>query len=515
MKSVLGIDLGSTGIRATLLNETGDVLARCSREYGDAGRWIDPVTQEAQAEVRIFLAAVKDIVRQVMQTGGIHPSGVVGLAISAMAPGAVAVDARGQALMPCILWMDRRAVSEAEEIKRRIGEDRIFRLNGNPVDPYYGLVKSLWIKNNLPDVYRKAVKILSLKDYLVGWLTAILITDVSHAGLYGIAYDIRRNCWDSSILEELGLIPNKLPDPLPSDEIIGTLTAQAASELGLNTGTPVAAGTIDSAAGYLACGCVETGRSAMTLGTSSCWGIYTEADRWPKGMNITKAPWNPNGYLINASLAAGGAMIAWIRNLFFSDGQSTGGIPPHDELEEQAARAPIGCDGLFTLPHFLGERAPLWDPHARGVLFGLHPGHSRADLYRSAMEGIALSFYRNELLLQEAGVTMDRRILVTGGSGRSPLFRRILADVLDVTLEYVGDEVGSDYGAARLAGRATSLFSSLLASDHGERIVETIAPNSSAHRQYDRLYRSIYRDLYPRLKELYPRLTNLPRSGDE
>ena len=511
MKALFGIDLGTTGIRGTLLSTAGDVLARCSHGYTGRARWIDPAGWEAQAEVSIFLAALKNIITKTLDAGRISPSAVTGIAISAMAPDAVAVDARAQALMPCILWMDRRAVAEAEEVRRRIGEDRVFRLSGNPVDPYYGLIKTLWIKNNLPNVYRRAAKILNLKDYLVGRLTGRLVTDVSHAGLSGIAYDIRRNCWNNEVLGELELDSDKLPEPLPSDEIAGALTAEAASELGLTAGTPVAGGGIDSAAGYLACGAVEAGQSAMTLGTSSCWGIYSEAAVWPKGMNVTKAPWNPEGYLINASLAAGGAVITWLRNLFFSAEE----IAQRNELEEQAARVPIGCGGLLTLPHFLGERAPLWDPYARGALFGLHPGHSRADLYRSAIEGIALSFYRNKLLLREAGVAIDQRIIVTGGSGRSPLFRRILADVLDSTVDYVGDEAGSDYGAAWLAGKAAGVFPSYQALCDRSRIVETMEPDPPAHRQYVHLYDQIYRDLYPGIKEMYPRLANLSKPAGE
>jgi len=510
-KALLGIDLGSTGIRCALLSTEGKLLARCSQAYGAQARWIEPAGWEAQADVSIFLAALKDIIAKTLAAGRISPAAVQGIAVSAMAPDAVAVDARGRALMPCLLWMDRRAVAEAEEIRRRIGEERVFRLSGNPVDPYYGLVKTLWIKNNALDVYRRAAKILNLKDFLVGRLTGNLITDVSHAGLAGIAFDIRHNCWNSDILGELELDPHKLPEAHPSDEIAGTVTVEAAVEFGLTPGTPVAAGMIDSAAGYLACGCTKAGQSAMTLGTSSCWGIYSENAFWPRGMNVTKAPWNRQGYLINASLAAGGAVLTWLRNLFFAEEQSE----EYSQLEDEAARLPIGCGGLLTLPHFLGERAPLWDPYARGVLFGLHPGHSRADLYRSAIEGIALSFYRNKLLLQEAGVAVDRRIIVTGGSGGSALVRRVLADALNLTVDYIGDEAGSEYGAAWLAGKAVGVFPSFEALSDRSRIVETGEPDASAHRRYTGLYDRIYRDLYPGIKELYPRLADLSQPAGE
>jgi xylulokinase len=507
MRTLLGIDLGTTGIRALLLGAAGKVLAVSSQEYVGGASWVGQAGSEAQAEVSIFWAALRNIISATLETACVSPSTVQGIAISAMAPDAVAVDARGQALMPCILWMDRRAVFEAEKIGLRIGQSRVFRVNGNPIDPYYGLVKTLWIKNNAPDVYRRATKILNLKDYLVGRMTGKLVTDVSHAALSGIAYDIRQNVWDLDMLKELELDPAKLPDPLPSEEIAGSLTFEAASELGLAAGTPVAAGMIDSAAGYLACGCVTPGQSAMTLGTSSCWGIYSDKTLWPKGMNITKAPWNPKGYLINASLAAGGAVISWLRNLFFpSVGTAEHDVQFHD-LEERAARVPIGSRGLMTLPHFLGERAPFWDPDARGVLFGLHLGHRREDLYRSAMEGIALSFYRDKLLLEQTGVVMEKRILTTGGSARSSLLRRILADALNFTVDHIGEEARSDYGAAWLAGKATGVFPGYGSLGNRNRIVESVEPDAAAHRQYTQLYDRIYRDLYPRIKDMYPRAT--------
>jgi sugar (pentulose or hexulose) kinase len=248
-------------------------------------------------------------------------------------------------------------------------------------------------------------------------------------------------------------------------------------------------------------------------------------------MNVTKAPWNPNGYLINASLASGGMVLEWLRNLFFpgwgitggtdgiaakSAGEVDGGRTSYGELaelEKRAADVPIGCGGLFTLPHFLGERAPLWDPHARGMLFGLDSGHGRAELYRSAIEGIALSLYRNKLLLEQAGVVVDRRIPVTGGSARSPLLRRILADALGCTVAYIGDERGSDHGAAWLAGKATGMFENYQALRRSTRNIETVQHDARAHCQHAGVYEQIYRDLYPRIKDLYPRLAGSAGAG--
>jgi sugar (pentulose or hexulose) kinase len=213
MNLLLGIDLGTTGIRTTLLSEAGDVFLRNSRSYSAHSSWIDTAGHFAEEDSTIFSLALKDSVSEVLHLAHVEPSNIAGIGISAMAPDAVAIDANGAPLSRCILWMDRRAVAEADLIRHRIGEERILQLSGNPIDPYFGLTKILWIKHNLPDIYRRAAKIVSLKDLLVGQLTGSWVTDVSHAGIAGIAFDIRRNCWNEDVLRELELEPAKLPPP--------------------------------------------------------------------------------------------------------------------------------------------------------------------------------------------------------------------------------------------------------------------------------------------------------------
>jgi xylulokinase len=402
--------------------------------------------------------------------------------------------------------MDRRAAAEARLIRNRIGEDRIFRISGNPVDPYYGLCKVLWIKRNLPDVYRRAAKIVSLKDLLVGKLTDRYLTDYSHAGVCGVAFDIRANRWNRDVLDELDLDPGKLPELAPSDQLVGTVTTDAAQELGLREGTPVANGMIDSAAGYLACGAVEPLESAMTLGTSSCWGAGVEETDFPPGMNITKTPWRPDLYLVNASLAGGGAALSWLLGLLGIENSRT----ELEDLDGKAAQLPIGADRLLTLPHFLGERAPLWDPDTRGLLFGLRPEHAPEHLYRSVLEGVALSFYRNKRILEDAGIRLNRRIVITGGSARSTLFRRILADSLDMTVAYIGEERGGDYAAAWLAAKAVGITSDYTALQRRRRIISETRPEADSHRRYRQLYDEVFSDLYPRLKRSYGKLAKYP-----
>ena len=502
MKILLGIDIGTTGVRCTLLDESGKLRAQQRQGYSVENVVSDGSGLAAQADVSIFQAALRHGIAGILGRTASDPLDIGAIAISAMAPDVIPVDAECRPLHPCVLWLDRRASEEAELVRRRIGEERVFSVSGNPIDPYYGLVKMLWFKRQAPDVFRKTARFLSLKDFLVAQLTGTQVTDFSHAGVTGIAFDIRRNRWNPEILGELGLAPGLLPEPRPSDVIVGHVTRRAAGELGLAEGIPVANGMIDSAAGYLACGTVESNQSAMTLGTSSCWGICTDQDVFPRGMNITRAPWNEALYLINASLAAGGATLAWLLELF----DPAGGETLWAQLEHAAAAIPVGSEGLYTLPHLLGERAPLWDPHARGVLFGLHPRHKREHFYRSALEGIAFCFYRNKLLLDQSALRLHPRIVATGGSARSPLLRRVLADALNLSVDYAGNSTGGDVAAAWLAGKAAGVFQDYSGLRRGLRIVDSATPSSPNHRLYTRLYDSVYKHLYPRLRDLYPAL---------
>lgn len=506
MRTVLGVDLGTTGIRATVLNEEGTVVARIHHAYPPHASWTRSGTQAAEEDASFFYGALAACLSELISRSRVSPSEIAGIGISAMAPDAVAVDERGTALSPCILWMDRRAVSEASLIRRRLGEERVFRISGNPIDPYYGLCKVLWLKHNLPDIYRRAAKIVSLKDLLVGRLTGKYLTDFSHAGICGVAFDIRGNRWDQDVLDELGLDRGKLPELAPSDQVVGGVTTEAAQQLGLREGTPVANGMIDSAAGYLACGALEPLASAMTLGTSSCWGVGVEEPEFPPGMNITKTPWRPDLYLVNASLAGGGAALSWLLGLL-GVGDSRAELA---ELQDKAARLPIGANRLVTLPHFLGERAPLWDPDARGLLFGLGPEHSREHLYRSAFEGIALSLYRNKLLLEEAGIHLNHRVVISGGSASSALFRRILADALDMSVAYIGEQRGGDYAAAWLAAKAVGITSDYTALQRKRGIVTETRPEADNHRRYRQLYDEVFSHLYSKLKRSYAKLAKYP-----
>jgi sugar (pentulose or hexulose) kinase len=503
------VDIGSSGIRASVIDARGRLAAQARIAYparftGPAGWGGNARCAEAPAE--IFRAGLGKIVARILAAAGISPRRLAGIAVSAMAPGVLAVDARCRALGACILYQDRRAVAEAELIHRRIGEERVRELSGNGIDPYYGLVKTLWLLHHEPACYRRAAKILSLKDYLVGCLTGRLATDCSHAGLGGIAFDIRAGRWNEAILRELGLNPDKLPEIMPADEVAGTVSEAAAARFGLAAGIPVAVGMIDSAAGYLACGSIRPAESAMSLGSSCCWGMYHEQPLFVPRLNITRAPWSRSGFLTNASQAAAGAVLGWITGVFRS---STGAEKSREALfrplEEEAGGLAPGSGGLLTLPYFLGERTPIWDPRARGVIFGLTLSHMPAHLYRSAVEGLAFNFYAGKLLLERAGLALQPQVLAAGGAA-SPLVCGILADVLNLEIRCLSGQHRSDYGDAWLAGKAVGLFEDYKLLLDKRCFSGRHLPDPGRHRVYRGIYERAYSELYPRLRGIFRKL---------
>jgi len=502
MDYLIGIDIGTTGVRSIIIDREGMPIAQDRIGYEYRGDCFGVMQQDAD----LYYRMVKQTIRNVVQIGGIEPGRVAGIGISGMAPDALPIDVEGSPLYPAILWMDRRAVKEADVIRKKIGDETVFEISGNCIDPYYAIVKILWIKGNEPDVYRKAYKILNIKDYIVGRLTGKFVTDFSHAGLAGIAYDIRRQCWNREIVRDVDLDISKLPDPYPGEEVVGRVTESAARSFGLIEGIPVVAGMIDSAASYLACGIIDSGDSAMSLGTSSCWGIYHEEDVFTKSMNITNAPWKNGAFLTNASQASSGAIFNWLKDTFLGSAVSKKDEEDErffDKMEKMAQKLYPGCDGLLTLPYFMGERTPLWDPYARGVFFGLTLHHSLGHLYRSVAEAMGFNFLASMLLIEKAGLRLRDEVIITGGCAKSPLIRKVLADILNLRILHISDEKGAVYADAWLSGKGVGIFSDYSGLQNKRKIVSAQEPDPELNILYRDIYEKVYRLLYPRLKGLY------------
>lgn len=502
---VLGLDIGTSGAKAIIIDAAGHVHAQSTTLWPLS----TPRPGIAEQDAWQYWQGTRDVVRAVLDQVGKGRNRLVGVGLSGQSPGCVMVNAQFEPLRPTHIWMDRRGVREADAIRREVGVQKIHQLSGNGIDPYYGLVKLLWEKREEPDVYNEAAKMLNPKDFVLAHLTGVAATDPSNASLDGIAFDIRHRMWDETTLQMIGIEREKLPDIYPCDEICGYVRRDAAESLGLTEGLPVAAGTVDANAAWIAMGVSQAGDAGITMGTSTCWGVVHDDDVFVPGLiSIPHAVRTAGKYVTVGVVATGGALVPWYRENFgWLEEEVAKRFPmlhrsAYEIFDALANDVSPGSEGLVVLPYFMGERNPIWDPKARGTIVGLSLSHTRAHLLRALMEGAAYAVRHNVDTTKEGGVTFHTPISLAEGAAESLLWRRILTDVLGVETVYYSKTLGAPLGAAVIAGLAVGLWKKWDVVRRWMGQGQYLAPNEESHKIYTRYYK-VYRALYPALKDFY------------
>ena len=502
---LIGTDIGTGGTKSVLIDEEGRTLASAYIEYG----LITKRPGWAEQDPEWYWDAVADTIHKCIADSGVNNSEIRGVSISALAPACILVDRELRPLQFSHIWMDRRGTAEAAWVHEKVGDERAAEKSGNPIDPYFATIKLLWEKNNRPELYKKTYKIQTAADYPVMKLTGRAVTDYSNASLFGVGYDIINKCWDEEVLEQLGLDPEKLPDSFPCDEVIGEVTAEAAERTGLKKGTPVVAGTVDANAAYVAGGVIEPGEMSITMGTAGCMGIIHDKPSFTKNMiTIAHTANSRHMYSTLGCIVSCGALTRYFRDNFAQEEQRFAkqmGLDVYDIMNMEAAKAPIGSDGLITLPYFMGERTPIWDPVARGVLFGLSLAHGRGHVIRSFMEAAAYALYQNFLYIRASGLEMKLPMVLVEGGAKSALWRQIIADVFDVPVAFMAESKGAPVGNAINAGVGVGVFKSYDVVKDWVKFSNYEQPNSEAHAKYEQYY-AIYDRLYGELKDEYQAL---------
>ncbi len=505
---LVGCDVGTSGTKAVVIDGEGKV-------YGEHYIPYELITQRpgwAEHDPEDYWRAVAGTIKASILQAGIDPHEIRGVCISAFAPACILVDKNQQPLQLSHIWMDRRGTAEAEYIREKIGEDRCFEVSGNIVDPYFGIVKLLWEKNNRPELYRQAVKIQTASDYPRMKLTGKMIIDYSSASLMGVAYDIRNKKWDTSILEELEIDPAIMPDLYACDEVIGEVTKEAAEETGLIAGTPVVGGTVDCNAAWAAAGLYEDGDMSLTMGTAGCMGFVHKSDHFTKNMiSIAHTIDSAHLYTTIAATTAFGSVTRYFRDTFgdleklianYTDEDA------YDLLSRQAEKVPTGSDGLITLPYFMGERTPMWDPIARSMVFGWSLSHTKAHLMRSFMEGAVFAIRDNFERIRESGLAMNEPLILCEGGAKNPFWRQMLADVLGIRTGYMKEAKGAPYGDAVCAGVGVGVFKDFSEARANADISILHDPIPENKAVYDKMY-PLFLKLYQDNKENYKILADI------
>ena len=499
MRVVIGLDVGTTGARALVVDETGEVVAQGAAEYGTATPrpgWTEQNPQDWWEGATVAL-------REAAAAAG---GEVVGLGLTGQMHGSVFLDSAHDVIRPALLWNDQRTVEQCAAITSAVGEERLLEIAGNPALTGFQAPKILWLRDNEPENYERVSTVLLPKDYVRLRLTGELATDASDAA-GTLLLDVRRRDWSSDILSALSLPYGWLPRVYEGPEVAGKLRPEAAAELGLPAGIPVAAGGGDNAAAAVGTGIIREGLLNSSIGTSGVLFAHTDEFRPdPSGRIHAFCHAVPGKYhLMGVTLSAGGSLAWWRRVL--------GGDRQYAEMADEASKVQPGAEGLLFLPYLSGERTPHLDPEARGAFFGLNARHTQAHMTRALMEGVVFSLRDSLEIMRGLGVGAQE-VRATGGGARDPLWRQMQADVYGATVVRTRADEGPAYGAALLGGVAAGLYSTVEeACEHVSLRDERTEPNYAAAAVYNEYYEA-YRSLYPATADTMHRLAELSAGSD-
>lgn len=486
----LGLDIGTGGTRAVLVNTQGKLVASASAEHVP---FRSPKPGWAEQDPEDWWRAAQQAIREVLALSGAR---IEAVGLTGQMHGAVMLDASGNVLRPSLIWCDLRTDAECEWLHNTIGHERLIELTANPALPNFTLTKLLWVRNHEPEIFARIAHVLCPKDYVRYRLTGTYAMDVQEAS-GTLLLDVAHRRWSSEVAHAAGIPEAWLPRLFESPEVCAKISPDAAGATGLAAGTPVVAGAGDQGAGAVGMGILEPGSVSATIGTSGVVFAATAAPtRDPLGRLHTFCHAVPGRWHVMGVTQAAGLSLRWIRDQFCAPGYD------YSQLSKEAAAVEPGCDGVLWAPYLMGERTPHLDSSVRASLTGLAASHTRGHVARAVMEGVAFSQRDSFTIFSELGVPVNR-IRLSGGGARSVLWKQIQADVYGHAVETIAADEGGAYGAALLAGVGTGVWPSVdEACDRNVRTAETISPNADATAKMNQQYER-YRRIYPALKAIY------------
>lgn len=495
---LLGIDIGTSACKVAVFDREGHVAASASGDYPV----YYPKEGWAEQNPEEWWSAVCSAIKETLKKGQIAPEEIAGVGIDGQSWSAIAIDKDGRVLTNTPIWMDTRAQSICDRLNEKIGADAIFQVSGNSLQPSYTTAKILWYQENMPEVYEKIDKILQSNSYIAFKLTGAVTQDVSQG--YGLhCFDMKKGIWDEEMCGKLGIPMGFLPEIVPCDQVVGTVTEQAAAESGLAVGTPVVAGGLDAACGTLGAGVIHPGETqeqgGQAGGMSICMDTYKADPRMILGYHVVPGQW-----LLQGGTTGGGGVMRWFEREFADyerEKQSETGKSSLVQLNEIAEPVAPGCDGVVFLPYMAGERSPIWNPDAKGVFYGLDFSKTKGHMVRACMEGVALSLRHNLEIAEEAGAKVEL-LRAMGGSANSLLWTQIKSDITGKPIVVPSSDTATTLGAAILAGVGVGFYQS-----YEEAVSLTVKttrehqPNRENKEIYDHTYETYLR-LYESLKDL-------------
>ena len=492
----IGIDVGTGGTRALMVDEKGTLLGSATHEHA---QFASPQNGWAEQDPHDWWNACQKAIGKLLKQTGVSKNEIVAVGLAGQMHGAVLLDEKEEVLRPALIWCDQRTAEECRVLNETIGEQRLVELTSNPALPNFTLTKLMWVRTHEPEIWKRFRSFLLPKDYVRLQLTGVRAIDVSDAS-GTLLLDVVHRRWSKEMVKATGLDERCLPEVFESPEIVGKITARAAQATGLAEGTPVVAGAGDQAGGAIGMGIVKAGCVSATIGTSGV--VFAATDKPfldPKGRLHTFCHAIPNRWHVMGVTQAAGLSLRWFRDTFGVAGKAAG--DPYDSLSQEAAAIPAGADGVLWAPYLMGERTPHLDSDVRGALIGLAASHGRGHIIRAILEGVAFSLQDSLTIFAEIGVPVSD-IRLGGGGARSPLWRQIQADVYAKPVSLLAAEEGCAYGAAVLAGVGARMWPSVdEACAEIVRIASVVRPVKQSSEKLQQQYK-LYRAIYPALKQI-------------
>lgn len=485
----VGVDLGTSAVKLLLMAADGKIENVVSKEY--PLYFPNPGWSEQKPED--WWDAVVEGLKEL--TANCDKSQVAGISFGGQMHGLVILDENDEVIRPAILWNDGRTTKETDYLNQVIGKETLSKYTANIAFTGFTAPKVLWVKENEPENFARIKKIMLPKDYIAYKLSGTFCTDVSDASGM-LLFDVENKCWSKEMMEICGVTEDQLAGIYESADVVGTLKPEVAAELGLPETVKVIAGAGDNAAAAVGTGTVGDGMCNISLGTSGT--IFISSNKFGVDKNNALhafAHADGHFHLMGCMLSAASCNKWWMDDI----------IGTQEYANEQKAITKLGENHVYFLPYLMGERSPINDPYARGTFIGLTMDSTRADMTQAVLEGVAFAIRDSFEVARSLGINIERS-KICGGGAKSPLWRRIIANVLNIKIDRIESEEGPGYGGAMLAAVGCGEFASVEeAAEKLVKIVETIEPEPELAAKYEERYQK-YAKVYPAVKEIFPQL---------
>lgn len=508
MAYLVGIDVGTSGVKAIACDANGKIVATAAAEYPlhyPRPGWAEQDPQDWWTGTCVALRKLTDKL-------GKKSKEIKGVALSGQMHSSVFLDKDLQVIRPALLWCDVRTTEQCQWITTQAqGREKLIDYVSNPALEGFTAPKIIWLRQREPENFAKVKYVMMPKDYIRFRLTGEIFTEVSDAA-GTLLYDVKNRRWSGELLTKLELNPEILPEVKESIDVCGYVTTETAELTGLPAEIPVAGGSADNACGAVGAGIVREGRALSSIGSSGVLLAHTpQPTTDPKGAVHTFNHSIPQAWYVMGVMLAAGLSYKWFAQAFAQVEQmveTNYGIDLYKLLDQGAAAVEPGCEGLVFLPYLNGERTPHADATARGVFFGLNPRHRKAHFARAILEGVVFALRDSLEIFKDMAIEI-KELRAIGGGAKSPLWRQIQADVFNVPVATLNIDEGPAFGASLIAGKAAGVFPSLEeAADELITVKHVTEPNPANVAKYEEIY-TLFRGLYPALKDSFQKAARI------